>query len=621
MIGSVNVLKPLNLDENAPWKQRFRAPSIAAAQIARADPSRGLVTSTSTGQYQLYAWDVPSNSLRQITHRSDGTVFGVLSPDGRWVYYLQDEGGNEMGHFVRVPWSGGEPRDITPGVPPYSAFGLSISRAGNMIGGTFSDSQGFHTRVMRVGSDGSIGTPRELDHSRKIMFGPTLSHAGEVAVITSTERTTFQHNGLMAFDTVTGKKLGELWDEGSSIRAFAFSPLPGDFRLLATGTKTGFNRPFIWYPLTRERADLVLPRLTGDVSLMDWSPDGKRILLARSHEARQHLAIYSMDTGKLTELKHPGGFYGMGMAFAPTAHMTDGEVLSVWQDATHPPQFTALDSRTGKMRTVLSAGEVPPGRPWQHITFKSADGETIQGWLCLPEGKGPFPTILHTHGGPETATVEYFMPNCQAWVDHGFAWLAINYRGSTGFGRTFREKIWGDLGHWEVEDMVAARRWLVEQGIAIPDKVLLTGWSYGGYLTLLALGKHSELWAGGMAGTATVDWTLEYEDLSPGMRGYSVAIFGGTPQEKPEQYAAASPMNYIQNVKAPVLIIQGRNDTRTPARPVEVYEAKMKALGKPIEVHWFEEGHFGGGVEQDVEHMELMLKFAYRVLGQQRARA
>jgi dipeptidyl aminopeptidase/acylaminoacyl peptidase len=120
-----------------------------------------------------------------------------------------------------------------------------------------------------------------------------------------------------------------------------------------------------------------------------------------------------------------------------------------------------------------------------------------------------------------------------------------------------------------------------------------------------------------MAGTATVDWAMEYDDLSAAMRGYSVAIFGGTPQDKPEQYAAASPMTYIKNVKAPVLIIQGRNDTRTPARPVEVYEARMRTLGKSIEVHWYDGGHLGGGVEQEIQHQEIMLRFAYSVLGHQ----
>jgi dienelactone hydrolase len=609
-------LKLLCLDDNAPWKQRYRAPTIAWAQLARSNPLRGLVTSTETGKYQLYAWNVRSGELRQLTHRPEGTVFGIISPNGHYVYYLQDEGGSEIGHFVRVPWEGGEAEDITPAMAPYSAFGLSISRAGNMIGSILSDDSGFHAVLLPVGHRDAIGVSRELHRSTKMIFGPSLSYSGEIGVITSTERTTFQHNGLVAFETASGKRIGELWEEGSSLMAFGFSPLPGDFRLLATSTLTGYNRPFIWNPVNGERAELSLPDLSGDVSPMEWATDVKCILLRQSHLAVQRLAVYDITTGKVTRLNHPDGFYGMGIPFASAAAFSDSELLVMWQDSTHPPQLIALDSQTGeRIRTVLPAGDVPPSHPWKQVTFKSSDGETIQGWLALPEGSGPFPTILHVHGGPETQTVEYFMPNSQAWLDHGFAWLAINYRGSIGFGHAFREKIWGNLGHWELEDMVAARDWLVKQDIADAKQILLHGWSYGGYLTLLALGKFPDIWAGGMAGTATVDWAMEYDDLSAAMRGYSVAIFGGTPQEKPEQYATASPMTYIENVKTPVLIIQGRNDTRTPARPVEVYEARMKTLGKSIEVHWYDGGHLGGGVEQDIQHQEIMLRFAYSVLG------
>jgi dipeptidyl aminopeptidase/acylaminoacyl peptidase len=167
-----------------------------------------------------------------------------------------------------------------------------------------------------------------------------------------------------------------------------------------------------------------------------------------------------------------------------------------------------------------------------------------------------------------------------------------------------------------LEDIVAARDWLISEAIAHPRQVFLHGWSYGGYLTLLALGKYPDLWAAGLAGTATVDWAMEYPDLSPAMRGYSVAILGGTPEERPAQYAAASPMTYLERITAPALVIQGRNDTRTPARPVAVFAERMKALGKQIEVHWYDEGHSGGGVEQEIEHQALMMQFAYRVLGQ-----
>ncbi len=222
--------------------------------------------------------------------------------------------------------------------------------------------------------------------------------------------------------------------------------------------------------------------------------------------------------------------------------------------------------------------------------------------------------ILEMHGGPTDVETETAHPLSQAFLDHGFAYLTINYRGSTTFGREFQEKILGDIGHWEMEDMVAARDWLVAQGIARPDSVLLHGGSYGGYLTLLGLGMHPDLWAGGIAGIPIADWAMVYEDASGSLRAYDVELFGGTPEDKPEQYAVSSPINYAENIKAPVFIIHGRNDTRCPARQVEIYEATLKALGKDIELHWFDAGHGTGNLEQIIEFVELMLKFAYRVL-------
>jgi dipeptidyl aminopeptidase/acylaminoacyl peptidase len=94
-----------------------------------------------------------------------------------------------------------------------------------------------------------------------------------------------------------------------------------------------------------------------------------------------------------------------------------------------------------------------------------------------------------------------------------------------------------------------------------------------------------------------------------------VALFGGTPQEKPDQYRASSPITYAERLQAPLLIIQGRNDTRTPSRQMEAYEQKLRALGRPLEMHWYEAGHSGAGVERDIQDAEIMLRFAYRVLG------
>jgi dipeptidyl aminopeptidase/acylaminoacyl peptidase len=610
------MLNDLRTDEGAPWKQRFRAPAILWTQIAKAAPACGLTASDRTGTYQLYAWDVPTGDLRQLTERHEGLLGGLLSPDGRYVYYFDDQQGNEIGHYVRVPFKGGAPEDVTPDLSPYSSFGLALSQAGNLLGFTLAASDGFHLTCLGLGPEDAIGAPRRLYHSTSLFFGPALAHGGEVAVIGSTERTGKPQFSLVALDTSSGEQIAELWDgPESSIQMAAFAPRPGDTRILATTNRSGVMRPLIWNPRTGERIDLALDDLAGDIVPLDWSPDANQILLCRFERAVQQLYIYDLVSKELRRLAHPGGTFGL---YGATYFEPGGAIFAQWQDSTHPSQLIALDAASGaKTRTVLAGGEIPPGHSWRSVSFTSSDGIEIQGWLGLPDGDGPFSTILETHGGPEAVTTEVCAPGSQAWLDHGFAFLSINYRGSTTFGRMFQQQIWGDLGNLEVADMVAARDWLVREGIARPDAILLTGWSYGGYLTLQALGKRPDLWAGGMAGIAIADWSIQYEDSAETLKGYQAAIFGGTPAEKPEQYAASSPISYAERVRAPVLIIQGRNDTRTPARPIELYEQKMRALGKQIEVEWFDAGHLGAFADTElaVAHQELMLRWAYRVLG------
>ncbi|MCP4540367.1 MAG: S9 family peptidase [Chloroflexi bacterium] len=610
------MIKELQIQDAALWKQRFRAPEILASQIARGAPDRGLVVTNQDGVYQLYTWDVPTGQLTQITDRPEGEMVGFLAPDGRHVYYLDDEQGNEIGHLVRIPYQGGEPESITPDLPPYSRAGFAISDAGNFIGFTAGTLDGLRLYVIDLGPEGAIGSLRMLHHSKPLMFGPILSYGGEIALMQSTARSAKFQFSLLAFDTNSGEQIAELYDgEESSLQPIRFSPLPDDVRLLATTNRTGIETLLLWNPLTGERTDLIFDDVKGALTGCDWSPDGKRILFSASHKAVQQLYMYDLPSSTLVKLDHPSGCPSSGFTgpyFGP-----QDDIYAHFQDSTRPIQVLALDGQTGaKKHVVLEAGEVPDGRPWKSITFNSSDGQEIQGWLAVPEGDGPFPTIFETHGGPSAVAEESFSPRSQAWLDHGFAYLTINFRGSTTFGREFQDKIMGNLGHWEVEDMVAARDWLVREGISKADEILLTGWSYGGYLTLLALGKRPDLWAGGMAGIAIADWAVQYDYSSQALRGYQVSLFGGTPKEMPDAYAASSPITYAENVSAPVIIIQGRNDTRTPALPIEMYEEKFKALGKDIQVHWFDAGHMGAfaQTEQGIAHQELLLRFAYRVL-------
>jgi dienelactone hydrolase len=604
------MLRDVSLADDAPWKQRFRAQTILGTQIARAAPQHGLVTSNRAGVYQLCAWEVPSGELRQLTHRPEGVRFGWISPDGRSVYYHHDQRGNELGHFVRVPFEGGVPQDLTPDLPPYPTFGMRISWAGNMVAFTLADATGYHLCCIPLGASGVLGAPRLFAQGKHPVTCQALSSEGDIAVMVSTERTGTLRGSLVALDTASGERMGTLWDgPESSLEAVGFAPVARDLRLLARTNRTGVTRPLLWNPGTGERTDLALDELEGEVYPGGWSPEGTCLLLRQFSRAVAQLHVYGLERRTLTRLQHPSGTYWR-MFFGP-----QGEILAEWQDSTHPVQLIALDGETGvQTRTILAPNAVPPGHPWRSITFTSSDNQMIQGWLGLPDGEGPFPVILHMHGGPEDVMTECFSPGAQAWLDHGFAFLTINYRGSVTFGRAFREQIWGNLGHWEVEDMVAARAWLIERGIARPNQIFLTGWSYGGYLTLQALGTHPQLWAGGMAGIAVADWAIAHEDTTKTLKGIRALRFGGTPQEVPERYAVSSPITYAERVTAPVLIIQGHHDTRTPPRSIELYEAKMKALGKSIEVHWFEAGHGSLAVEQQIEHQERILRFAYRVV-------
>jgi dipeptidyl aminopeptidase/acylaminoacyl peptidase len=598
---------------NKAWKERFRAHVPAWSRIAREAPARGLVCGNYSGTFQLHAWDVPSGQLRQLTNRPSGIGWtaGTLSPDGRFVYYHDDTEGNEIGHYVRIPYEGGGPQDVTPGLTPYASWtGVHISCDGKRLAFVGAASGKFSLHTMDAVAEGAFSPPRLIAESATLVGALALSYGGELAVIASAEKARGPQYCLVAYDTVTGKPISELWDGAdSSIKISSFASQPGDLRTLATTDRSGAARPLIWNPRSGERLDLELPQLEGEVLPQVWSPDAKCILLLNVNRVTGRLFIYDIERRVLRRAEHAGGTY-----WAPY-YTLDGEIFVHWQDSRHPLHLVALDGESGALRrTVLPAGSAPEARAWKSITFPSGGGQEIQAWLLQPEGTGPHPTILETHGGPQFAMLDVYLPPAQAWLDRGFAYLTVNYRGSTTFGRTFERTIWGNPGHAELEDMVAAREFLIRNRIARPDAIFLTGWSYGGYLTLLGLGKTPELWAGGMAGIAIADWNLLYEDSADTLRAYQVALFGGGPNEKREQYLEGSPITYAERVRVPLLVIQGRNDTRCPARQMEVYMERMKALEKQVEIHWFDAGHGSLVNEQRIEHQELMMNFAQRVL-------
>lgn len=555
-----------------------------------------------------------TGDLAQRTREPAGVTAAILTADGTRICYHQDRQGDEIGHCVSIPYEGGEPVDLTPELPPYASMGIYQSRGGKATGFVAADREGFHVYLMVDGN-----AARSLWHGPDLVLGPMLSTDGRCVAFSTCAHPGTLDQKLVAIDVAGGDVTAVLSpDAGHSLGLGAFSPVEGDTRLLATSNVTGTVRPFVWDPASGERTEVDLPGYAGDVMPWAWSPDGERILLNQLHQARYQLLLHDLRSGRTKRVAHPSGVHG-GMVINyrfSYASLGDGDqIVTTWESPAVPPCLVRLGgAAVGSFEILLRAGEVPPGRDWESIEYTTDDGARIQGWLAVPEGQGPFPTILHTHGGPTTVMAELYSPESQAWLDHGVAYLSINYRGSTTFGREFERCIWGALGGLEVEDMVAAHRWLVDEGIAAPEAVIPTGGSYGGYLTLQALGKRPDLWAAGIARIAIADWRLMYEDGSEMIRGYQRAFFGGPPEAFPEAAAESSPITHAHDIAAPVLVIQGRNDSRCPARQMRAFEERMLELGKDIRVHWFDAGHGSRVKEQQVEFQELMLRFVWEVL-------
>ncbi len=606
------MIPPIDTSPNAVWKQRYRAPAIQYAGIARNAPERGLVWTNQSGTLQYHTWDVRTGRLAQLTHTPGGLGADPhLSPDGQWIYYFKDQSGNETGHFVRMPYTGGDWVDITPDVPPFSSSGFSISPLGNRLGYFIAARNGFTLYIMDVNDQNELSPRPQVYHCPTMAGGPFFSADGKIAIVMTTEHTALNEFSLLAFDALSGKKIAELWEgEGFSLNYPTPSPVAGDSRLVINSNRSGMERLCVWDPLTGRREELPVSGIPGAQIPFGWSPDGRQFLFSVLYQAEQALYLFDFATGGVKKLAAPEGEY---QAF----FTTDNRLFARWTDAAHPFQLVELDPESGSLvRSLLAAGNAPKGKKFRSIHYPSANGVSIQGWLCVPDGPGPFPAILETHGGPAGFKGPGFDPRAQAWVDHGFAFLSINFHGSTTFGREFEHSIWGNLGYLELEDMVMAREWLVTNGIADPNAIFLAGWSYGGYLTLLGLGKRPDLWAGGMAGAAIADWEMLYEDEADTLRGLEEAFFGCKPSEDPERFRRSSPITYAEQVKAPILIIQGRNDSRTPFRQMEAYVGKLKELGKDVTIHWYESGHKGNrtNVETGITHQEMTMSFARKVL-------
>jgi dipeptidyl aminopeptidase/acylaminoacyl peptidase len=156
---------------------------------------------------------------------------------------------------------------------------------------------------------------------------------------------------------------------------------------------------------------------------------------------------------------------------------------------------------------------------------------------------------------------------------------------------------------------------LVGSGVVDPARAVVAGGSWGGFLTLLALGVRPQAWALGLAGVPVADYVASYEQEMEGLKAFDRALFGGSPTDVPDRYVASSPITYVEAVAAPVLVMAGENDPRCPIGQIENYLARLQELGKPYEVYRYDAGHGSLVVEERIRQLRAELDFVARHLG------
>lgn len=583
---------------DARWQARFRASRISLPDWALDRPSHCLYVSNASGVFELYAWDRESGAHRKITDRPNGTTDGAIHPHGETVWWFDDNDGDEFGIWRRQPFDG-DSSLATPAIEGIEASypaGLDIGRSMVAIGRAVDET--YQLLVWREGD-----APIEMYSSNQDASIGALSTDETILAISHSEHGDSLHPDLRVLRVPTSESVAELSDgPGKGLHAVAFSPIAGDQRLLVQHERHGRPELLLWNPISAEVSELDID-IPGDLSA-DWYPDASALLIVADHAARTTVYRYDLAAGELSPIAT-----SPGVISAATAR-PDSSVEYSWSSAAVPPQIR-ISERVEPL-LVPPGEQAPPSVPVTDVWVDGPAGK-IHALVSTPDDReGPYATVFSIHGGPHWLDSDSFSAARAAILDYGYAVVHVNYRGSTGYGSDWRDAITGRPGLTELADIAAVHDWAINTGLADPTRTVLEGHSWGGYLTLLGLGTQPERWAAGVAGVPVADYVAAYDDEMDQLKAMDKVLFGGTPSERPQAWAEASPITYVDDVTAPVLVVAGANDPRCPIRQIDNYLDRLSARGAPHEVYRYDAGHGSLVVSERIKQMAVELDFLIR---------
>lgn len=559
---------------------------------AWAPDGRSVVVSANiSGRLNLWRIDPGAEPVR-LTTSDEAQRLVAVTPDGM-VIYLQDAGGDELYDIYQVPLAGGAPVNLTNS-PDASETDPILSPDGAALVFSRRDKTGTALDLFAIDRRGGAARRLTQEAAPSRMWRAAGFTDGGRGVIASREDALSSRAAIYRVDRASGRATQLTVDKpGIVIRASGVSP-DGRTAAVTANEQTGQLRAEIMD--LRTGVTRVLKPTPWEQIAGAFAPDGAAMIVQTNVDGRTELALANLATGAERSIALPPGFNTVASGGRPWSR--EGRLLVLRNAADTPGELWSVEPATGRSEqlTRLSGAALEPAiLPKSRIVaYRSTDGTPISAILTMPFNlarDGSHPAIVVPHGGPRSQATDLFSAIATAFASRGYLVLRPNFRGSTGYGRAFEDADLKDLGGGDLEDVVAGARFLVGTGYVDPRRIGITGASYGGFMTLMALGKRPDVFAAGVNECGILNWFSMWENSLGGLREFQRALVGDPVRDK-ALYDAQSPLTYARNIRAPLLNLQGENDVRVPRGQTDDVVAALKADGRVVEaVYYPGEGH------------------------------
>jgi dipeptidyl aminopeptidase/acylaminoacyl peptidase len=531
--------------------------------------------------------------------------------------------------LYRIDAPGAEPRAITP--EPVEPHGLRYADGRVFADGRLivcvreahGDSEP-HNELVVLPADGSAA-PRVVASGHDFYAAPRPAPDGTrlAWVAWDHPRVPFEGTDLCVGDLgADGSISNERRVAGSESESIFQPEWSPDGRLHFVSDRTGWSNLYVEddgevQALTREEAELGYPQWVFDLTRYAFLEDG-RIACVFTRSAVDGLELLDQQSGKLERVELPYTHF-----YSPSLRAHGTSIVFAGASPTEPFVVGTLDLESGKSEVIRRSTELDLDRRYisvaQPVEFEGADGLTSYGFYyppTNPDYEGPAgelpPLIVSVHGGPTAHVSNSLDLYIQVFTSRGLAVVDLNYSGSTGYGREYRDRLRGRWGEVDVEDSAAAARYLSERGDVDGARIQITGGSAGGYTTLLALAIRDEFSAGasyyGVADLVTFHGeTHKFESH------YDDYLVGPWP-DAIDLYRARSPVNHADSISRPLLLLQGLDDKVVPPSQSEVIVEALARRGIPYAYIAFEgEGHGFRKAENVKRALEAHVSFNAQV--------